>query len=388
MAAGTSVSIPRQSTSSRSFTVFACGLFVLLGIVTTLLGPTLPLLATRWSIATAQAGRLFFWQFAASTIGTLASGFTLARRSFKIAILLGMALCVAGVGGLAVSNWEMAGAAVACFGFGLGVALPAINLAVAEANPEHRAASVSLLNFSWGIGAIGCPLLLWATYSLNIFLWLVTLVVGAGWMASCFYRVPDGDSSMIGIQATTLNRHTLTLAAILALLMFLFVGVENAVGGWASALALPQFSSAFTATFANVAFWGFFLGSRALAPLLSRVIKEQQLMRVGIIVAIIGVTCFYFANGAVLVILACGLAGLGIGPGFPVLISRVSVLLGSHNPAATICFAFAGLGGAALPPLVGLVNARAGQARAGLAIPFLALCALLPMSWRSRLERV
>src|SRR5437868_14174470 len=107
---------PQPSSRAASFTLFACGLFVVLGVVTTLLGPILPLLSVRWSISTVQAGSLFFWQFITSTIGTLVSGAILARRSFKIAVLLGVAFCLAGVAALFQADWSLGRYAVACYG--------------------------------------------------------------------------------------------------------------------------------------------------------------------------------------------------------------------------------------------------------------------------------
>src|SRR5256885_17193629 len=90
----------RTSWSYGSFTASACGLFVILGIVTTLLGPILPLLSLRWAISTVQAGSLFFWQFIASTLGTLVSGAVLSKRSFKLVVIVGVTLCLLGVASL------------------------------------------------------------------------------------------------------------------------------------------------------------------------------------------------------------------------------------------------------------------------------------------------
>src|SRR5579859_3100769 len=100
------IAVPFTPQRLMAFNLVACGMFVVLGVVTTLLGPILPFLAVRWSISTAQAGTLFSWQFACSTIGTLLSGALLARRSFKAAIVLGIALCLAGVGWMLFVDWN------------------------------------------------------------------------------------------------------------------------------------------------------------------------------------------------------------------------------------------------------------------------------------------
>jgi len=371
---------PRLSErSAASFTLFACGLFIVLGVVTTLLGPTLPLFSSRWPVTTAQLGSLFLWQFIPSTIGTLLSGATLSKRSFRLGVVLGVALCLVGVAGLIWADWRFGRAAVACYGFGLGVALPAINLAVAEANRRRRAASVSLLNFAWGMGAIGGPLLLRLTHSLSGFLKVLSVLVGLGLLGSGVWEMPQKNTARDADQASGLtSRRLWALAPLFAISMFLFCGVENAVAGWAATLALPEFADVFRATNANEAFWAFFLAGRALTPFALRRMSEAKLLFASILTAAAGVLAFYFAAHPARILLACAIAGLGVGPGFPLLISRVSELIGPQRPACTVCFAFAGIGAATMPSAIGVIGEKVGDPRAGLLLPLVGLVLLLP----------
>jgi fucose permease len=369
------------SRAPGSFAAFACALFAVLGVVTTLLGPTLPLLSVRWSISTAQAGSLFFCQFLASTIGTVLSGAILSRRSFKLQVLLGVVFCLLGVAALIQADWVLGRYAVACYGFGLGITLPAVNLAVAEANPARRAASVSVLNFAWGIGAVSGPVLLRFTHSLDLFLTLLSALVAVGLIGSTVCPMPSRRTDgAVPLPAAGKQKQFGTIAAMLGFSMFLFCGIENAISGWASSLALPSFSNAYTATSANVAFWALFLAGRALAPAVLRIVSEARLLLVSILLTGAGVLALYFAGHAATILLACALAGLGVGPGFPLLISQVSELIGSGRPAATICFAFAGVGASTLPALVGIISARVGQPRAGLMLLLGGLLTLLAMT--------
>jgi fucose permease len=363
-----------------SFTLLACALFVVLGVVTTLLGPTLPLLSVRWSISTAQAGSLFSWQFVTSTIGTLLSGAVFAKRSFRLPVVLGMCLCLIGVAALVRADWALGRYAVACYGFGLGVALPAINLAVAEANPGRRAGSVSLLNFAWGIGAICGPVTLRLAHSLDLFLILLSCLIAVGVAGSSISSMPEKKADSEQQTAIRQNGNLWALVPLIALSMFLFCGIENSIAGWASSLALPHFSNAFTATTANIVFWTFFLAARAITPLALRRLPEAKLLLVSIVVAAAGVLVFFFAADPFTILLACVLAGAGIGPGFPLVISRISERIGAQHPTCTICFAFAGFGAATLPALVGMVAARTAQPRSGLLLPLLGLVLLIPIT--------
>jgi len=356
-------------------------LFVILGIVTTLLGPILPLLSVRWSISAAQAGSLFLWQFIPSTFGTLLSGAVLSKRSFRLVVITGIALCFLGVASLIQADWNLGRYAVASYGFGLGIALPAMNLAVAQANPTRRAASVSVLNFSWGIGAVIGPVLLRTAHSLELFLILLAVVIALALIGSTFTRMPAREAHTTSPGAKLHHRTDLrVLIPLLAFAMFLFCGVENAIAGWASSLALPKFSNAYAATSATIAFWALFLAGRALAPAALRVVSEPGLLLTSIILAVAGVLGLYFAVDAPRILLACAVAGLGVGPGFPLVISKVSESIGPRHPAATVCFAFAGVGAATMSSLVGVIGGKVGEPRAGLIIPIAGLLILLAVS--------
>ena len=371
---------PQIAGRSTSFTVFACAVFAVLGIVTTLLGPTLPLLARRWSVSIAHAGELFSWQFVSSTLGTLISGLTLAKRSFKLAVLLGLALCLIGIGILIKADWSLGRCGVAAYGFGLGIALPAINLAVAEANETRRAASVSILNFAWTIGAIAGPVILQLTRSLEVFFISLTALLSLSLSGSAVIAMPAKQAEVKDAAGIAPKSKIWALVPFLAFSMFLCCGVENAVAGWASSLALPNFSDAYTATSATIAFWTLFLAGRALVPAVLRSISEQSVLVSSILVAGGGVLLFGFASQTAVILVACALAGLGIGPGIPLIISRISELIGSQHPASMVCFSFAGIGAATLPPLVGILGGRAGHPRAGLMLPFAALISLLTIT--------
>jgi len=299
-------------------------------------------------------------------------------------------LCLLGVAVLLRADWTTGRMAVAVYGLGLGIALPAINLAVAQANPSRRAASVSLLNFAWGIGAIGGPVLLRTLHNLNRFLLVTSILLLLGLIASWFWQMPARIDDLTETHAFPgATRRIWWVAAVIAVSMFLYCGVENSISGWASTLALPSFSNAFTAASANIAFWIFFVASRALASAALRIFSETKLLLASVACGSAGVLAFYFAHGSTAILVACALAGLGVGPGFPLLISRVSQLIGSRHPAATLCFAFAGVGAATLPTLMGVLGTRFAQPRAELLLPLCALLLMFPITlrmafWRPR----
>src|SRR6202035_320338 len=86
-------------------------------------------------------------------------GVLVTHRGFRFAMKSGLLLMSAGVGLLLAGPRIMGIVCIAASGFGMGVAIPAANLLVAEVNPSRRSATLNLLNFCWSVGAVSCPFL-------------------------------------------------------------------------------------------------------------------------------------------------------------------------------------------------------------------------------------
>ena len=136
----------KRTASAPSLNRGAHATFVPIGIVTVLLGPLLPMLSARWSLNYSQAGSLFTAQFLGSTVGVFVSGVIVSRWGFRFAVNAGLFAIAVGVGTLPFSSRSLGVICILCYGFGLGLAIPAVNLFVAAMNPERRSAALSLLN--------------------------------------------------------------------------------------------------------------------------------------------------------------------------------------------------------------------------------------------------
>ena len=95
-------SVPTRSTArpvSSAASLVLHGGFVLMGIVTTLLGPMLPILIGRWTLSDQRAGLFFSAQFCGSMLGVSSLG-PLLRRGYRHTLVCGFSLIAAGVAGL------------------------------------------------------------------------------------------------------------------------------------------------------------------------------------------------------------------------------------------------------------------------------------------------
>ncbi|HWJ19599.1 MAG TPA: MFS transporter, partial [Geobacterales bacterium] len=158
---------PNASTSAKALTFAAYASFVPIGIATVLLGPMLPTLSARWSLNYSQAGALFTAQYLASTLAVALSGVLVSRWGFRFAIKTGLLLMSAGVGLLLTGPKVLGIFCIGAYGGGLGLAVPAANLLVAEVNPGRRSATLNLLNFCWSAGAVACPFLVAAAVKVH-----------------------------------------------------------------------------------------------------------------------------------------------------------------------------------------------------------------------------
>ena len=188
---------PEPTLSNRKLVLAGQLAFLPTGVLTTLLGPMLPILIARWAMNDTQAGNLFLVQFLAMLAGVQLSGLLLSRVGYRPAFLSGLLLMACGTATIYLGALWLGLASVATFGLGLGLIIPTDNLLIAEIsagpNPGSSSGAVSLLNFFWGVGAVFCSLMVAWTEAhkfLPLFLVFVALflVLWPSRFAICLFR--------------------------------------------------------------------------------------------------------------------------------------------------------------------------------------------------------
>ena len=360
-------------------------MFVLTGAANTLLGPLLPVLVGWWGLADPDAGFLFTLQFAGSIVGAALSSPLMQRVGLRPTLVSGIAIMATGVGALGAGTPSLGQLAVFWYGLGLGLTIPVTNLLVAESAPDARAAALSLLNFSWGIGAVAGPAavaLARRIQDAHLFLFALAaaLLISAAFIAAVSAPRAEGRADGGSRQPlTSVWRKVLGSGAFL----FLYVGTETSVSGWMAVYAqrADLLSSAVAIALPSI-FWGTLLAGRALGPWVLRQRSERAVLRAGLAAATVGVIGLLAAGSAVSLTATVIVAGLGFSMVFPVSFAIFTREMGAAAAAATgPVFVFAALGGATLPWLVGIVSARTGSLAAGLVVP-LAGCVLMLLQQR------
>jgi fucose permease len=315
--------------------------------------------------------------------GAIASGWLGAQRTLMTLLAAGLALLAVGFAGasLMVKPW-MPLSLFAC-GLGLGFINPVANLIVSRANLPSPAAALNLFGFSWAVGALATP-------SAIAFL---LRHEGISWV---FLQLAIPAVAVAGLAAGNIAKSDLRMAsetpppagqkisgrgwfiAITGALLFLYVGVETSVSVWLPTGAARWAAlSAPAAAAAQSTFWGALLMGRLLAPVWLRHISPRALILAGLLCGAAGVALILAAAGSRTLFLGALLAGLGLAPVNPTIVAAFTARLGSLAARWTgPVFAASGLGGAAIPWLVGAVSSHFASLRLGFAAPLLGIACM------------
>ena len=368
-----------------------CG-FLLVGVVTTLLGPILPILAARWRLDDAEAGSLFVAQFTGAMIGSALSGPMIERWGSLRLIACGYAALAAAVVCLGVNSWGVGLLSVFSSGFALGLIVPATNLLVAKTNSERRAAALNILNFAWALGAVAGPSLIALFASdgrlLRPLIGLAALLSGIALLVarrSVFdsstgsHQAKPNRKDLARLERSALRAWASPYALLSGALIFIYVGTEVATGGWIASYA--QRLSASASGFGTITpsfFWAGLLIGRAAAPAALRRVSETALVLVSLFVAGAGLVVIQVGSSLMTVSSGACLAGLGLAAVFPTTFAIFTRHFGRQAQQLTgFFFVLAGLGGALIPWLVGFTSARFGDLRIGLLIPSFGVASMI-----------
>lgn len=365
--------------------------FLPAGAATVMLGPLLPSLIHRWQIQDAQAGTLFTAQFLGQLFGAW-----FGTRNLRASVLYGAALSAAGCVAIPWFSFAAAPIALFCIGLGLGAGLAAGNVIVGTTMPAVRTRLISLLNVSWSIGAILCPMLVRLSDSGGVRLFFLLTAACLAAAALFAIAIPHGlqvpkaigvhptpPAQSAGISTRTAAKSSLSpLLPLIAFAaaMFLYVGVENSLGGWLPSYAIRT-NASLQASSISFCFWMAELVGRLLIAALSPRVHEAKLYRVCLAlllfteVALCTVADLSPANMVALAILS----GLTLAPLYPLIVAFMLARSENH-PRLGVLFACASLGGAIMPWVTGIFSTQFHGLRAGLIIPATGACVLLLLS--------
>lgn len=354
--------------------------FILIGICTTILGPILPALSLRWNLNDVHAGSLF----TAQSIGSCLGGLLAAHHPFKSTVL-GF-ITVAG-GAYPADHCRAAGGRATSIydGLGVGLVLTEINLTVSSIASGNRGAALSWLNFCWSLCATTCPIVA-AIFIGHHLLVAFLLILPAACVCMAVLIAIQGNLNATALTPSLesterSSRSVRFFVGYFAALLFLYVEVETALGGWLSTLAtrLPHLAimGAFTISSSSF-FWLALLVGRGLSPLLLKRIPEAVLQPLAVAFSVVSICVLLVARSYTDIAIASSLVGFSLAPVFPLSLS----FFHSHadqSKSAGLVFAICGLGDAVLPWMTG-ASTYHQSLQWGLSVPLVSSIVLFGLS--------
>jgi len=315
----------------------------------------------------------------------------LPRLGFSKVISAGYFCFALGLACLGLGPWFFSTVFVAIYGMGYGLATPSINLRATHLPSSNVAAAVSLLNFSWGIGAVSSPFLV-AFFLGHLSLWALAVSLAACFLVLALAHFVHKADPVVSSENRPKRSFAVWRATLqptpwisLALLFSLYVGIEISVGGW---VALDEkrmvgFSAAKMAA-APAFFYGFLLLGRLLLPLALRYFSQRTLSVGSLVVTTAGVGLVAFAQTPAMLHAGALLAGLGCGPQYPIYVTWLAARFKDNATwLAALFFGAAGIGSSLIPWLVGVVASQMHSLRFGFVLPLALALLMIPFALRA-----
>jgi FHS family glucose/mannose:H+ symporter-like MFS transporter len=353
---------------------------MLAGLGTALLGPILPLLAKQWAMVDSQSGLLMMAKFCGAFLG----GVTVSQR-LSWSLLVGLMAGAVGFGGFALSP-SMGLGCICLFvgGFGLGQIITSINILAGRRFTAHRGSALSLLNFSFSLGAMLSALL--AAWLLPHFalkgvlegfagLFVIGLFVLWMQMRGVVERF-DAAPVEAGLQEGLSGRVYLYFAGLLVL----YGGLETCLSGWLTTFALRYGGKTLAVgEYATLLLWMALTFGRLGASAVMLHVGEKTAQRWSLALAAGFTAALAMEHSAGTIAIFAVLLGLSLAPFFPATFALLMAERPTPRQAGTVV-AVSGLGAAALPWMMGVISTLTGSLQLALVLPFAAALGLLAMS--------
>lgn len=355
---------PEANSKKLSTTIGYYIAFIGLGLVTASLGPTLPGLAENTHSLLSEIGFLFATRSIGYFAGAILSGRLMDRfpgHPIVAGMLIVMALLVASVPFFSVL-WLLS-LVLLLIGLTEGIVDVGCNTTIVWLHGRKIGPYMNGLHFFFGVGAFLAPVIVAQTIifsgSTLTAYWIIALLVfpTAFWLLF----LPSPASAARQTQQVLKNRHP-WLLFLIALLLFLYAGLEVGFGGWVFTFAREmEIANPAQAAYLTSVFWGAFTAGRLLGIPIAFRFKPMLILLIDYLGAVLSIGIIWiWIDSFVVVLIGSAIFGLTIASIFPTALSLAERNMRITGKVTSCFFMGSSIGNMTIPWMMGQVFAVVG----------------------------
>lgn len=341
---------------SRNVIGLGCVLLFSMGVIGAGLGPSLSALALNTESTIKTVGLIFTAIFGGAMASQFFVGFLLERFGMRPVLLGGMLLLMVGsLGFTTAPNITLFIVAGFIAGLGQGALDVGVNLTIALMDEKISTMGLNLSNMFYGVGAVVSPAIISVAIRggapSQVGVWIGIVLLGVVLIPVALTvrgKPPKAQKDESG--RTNDNPYRSPLLWGIGLMILIYVGVEQGLGGWTTRyISLTTLFGEDTGALLSSGFWLALTVGRLLATLYSPRTTPQRLLGICMVGSLAGGILYVLSVGNFpLTVFASLLLGLSFGPIFPTTFALVTNLFrhGSGRAAALViaCGSVGGLG--------------------------------------------
>ncbi|MBU2021345.1 MAG: MFS transporter [Gammaproteobacteria bacterium] len=361
-------------------TALYCAMFIAVGAVAGLLGPSLIYLADLIDASVAEISIVFTARAIGNILGALLAGRMFDRWQGHHYLIV-MLLCM--ITGLVLVPFSTGLSMLVVLFFLLGAtevsANAGGNMMMLWLHKEKVGSYVTILHLCHSAGSMLAPLILvfaqWTGHGYGAGYWMVALY--ALLLPLLLWRQPSPTFEVRASEVVPATKQKATFLAFLTVI-FLYVGFEITIAGWISTYAVLSGEDQNTAAILVTWFFVSLSLGRLFSVFLLRWITPRQGIYGLLVVSFSGSLMMIFSDAS-LVVIALWL-GLGCSAFFPMLFSYANSIMALNGKRTGYVFVCCGLGALVAPSLTGPII----EVFSAAAFPYLllVLALLMVFSWQ------
>jgi MFS transporter, FHS family, glucose/mannose:H+ symporter len=339
----------------------ACIALFLFGMTLITLGSILPSVTENFKLDEMNTGKLVSILPIGILVGSLLFGPIVDRFGFKILIIASVVISIIGLQGLAFTkSLSMLQICIFITGMGGGSINGGTSALVADISEEDKGASLSLLGVSFGVGALGMPLLLgvlskYYQYPVIIsgvgFVMLLTVI----YFLSVKFPPPKHTQGFPLKEGVQLLKEPMLLLT--GFFLFFQSAVEGLVNNWTTTflkvkLSTPAEDALYALSFSVV---GLTVARLLLGSLLKK-ISSFSLQLISLLLVAAGNLILMYSSSYTVAFISLIITGIGLAAGFPVILGYIGQLYARLSGTAfSIAFVIALTGNTLINYLFGII---------------------------------